>query len=48
MIFTTTPLSGAYLIDLEKKGDDARLFRARVLRERVRPAWTDPSFLPGQ
>jgi dTDP-4-dehydrorhamnose 3,5-epimerase len=33
MIFTPTPLPGAYLIDLEKRGDD-RGFFARVLCER--------------
>jgi dTDP-4-dehydrorhamnose 3,5-epimerase len=33
MIFTQTPLAGAYLIDLEKRGDD-RGFFARVFCER--------------
>ncbi len=33
MIFTETPLGGAYLIDLEKKGDD-RGFFARAFCER--------------
>ena len=33
MIFTPTPLAGAYLIDLEKRGDD-RGFFARVFCER--------------
>ena len=32
MIFTPTPLMGAYLIDLEKKGDD-RGFFARAFCE---------------
>ena len=32
MIFTSTPLPGAYLIDLEKKGDD-RGFFARAFCE---------------
>ena len=33
MIFTETPLEGAYLIDLEKRGDD-RGFFARTFCER--------------
>ena len=35
MIFTETPIPGAYVIDLEKRGDD-RGFFARACRGRVR------------
>ena len=48
MIFTETPIPGAYLIDLEKRGDD-RGFFARAFCEvefgRARSRWP---VLPGQ
>ena len=47
MIFTETPLRGAYLIDLEKRGDDrgffARAFCAREFETMgLRRAWSRP------
>ena len=32
MIFTETPLKGAYLIDLEKRGDERGFFARALLR----------------
>ena len=41
MIFTETKLKGAFIIDLERREDDARVLRPRVLSERVRRAWAE-------
>ena len=35
MIFTETELRGAFILDLERREDDRRFFRARLLPERV-------------
>ena len=47
MIFTETPLAGAFLIDMEKRGDE-RGFFARAFASESSPATGLPLDCPGQ
>ena len=35
MVFNGTKLKGAYIIDIERREDSRRFFRARLLPERI-------------